>query len=336
MRRSKHFWKAATVGTLALMLTFPTLSAADSVSLRSKASKGSPNLECRSEKGKWLSGDFHQHTYYTDGNTTFDFVMEKNNEYGLDWWANSEHGGSRNRDGEGHLWTDTAYYPTNPILGDVSGTPQVMWRWQSLRDFVFPDILDTRTLYPDKKIFSGLEWNVPGHEHCSTAIVAKDGGAISAFEYQFDKSDTDKSRTGEPTPYGTLTKMNGRDAGTQATKPVGLDRHSDAVAACKWMQDQYQTGTIDNGWIIFAHIERAGVFKTGPSDGGYNIEHFRDFNNAGPDVCYGFEGRVCRPGLDDFEHLAVVGGEIGTGLLGFGGEEVVGDEAVAIRIDGGE
>ena len=41
----------------------------------------------------WLSGDFHQHTLYTDGSTTFDFVMEKNNEFGLDWWANSEHGG---------------------------------------------------------------------------------------------------------------------------------------------------------------------------------------------------------------------------------------------------
>ena len=50
---------------------------------------------------KWLSGDFHQHTYYTDGSTTFDFVMEKSNEFGLDWWANSEHGGERNRDGAG-------------------------------------------------------------------------------------------------------------------------------------------------------------------------------------------------------------------------------------------
>jgi hypothetical protein len=27
--------------------------------------------------------------------------MEKSNEYGLDWWANSEHGGSRNREGDG-------------------------------------------------------------------------------------------------------------------------------------------------------------------------------------------------------------------------------------------
>ena len=245
---------------------------------------------------KWMSGDFHQHTLYTDGSTIFDFVMEKSNEFDLDWWANSEHGGSRNRDGNGKLWTDTTVYPVNPILGDcpTSGCTN-MWRWQSLRDFAFPDILRNRALYPDKRIFSGLEWNVPGHEHCSTGIVAKDASAISAFEFQFDKSDTDKSRTGEVTPYGTLTKQNGRDPITQVTKPLGLDRHANAVAACAWMQDQFnpalpKRATIDNGWIVFAHIERAGAFKTGASDGGYNVEHFRDFNNAGPDVCFGFEG----------------------------------------------
>ena len=293
MKRSKHFWKAATVGCLALMMAIPTLSVGESVSFRSKLSKSSPNLECRSEKGKWLSGDFHQHTYYTDGSTPFDFVMEKNNEYGLDWWANSEHGGSRNRDGEGVSWLDPSKYPTNPIKGDNAASGN-MWRWQSLSEYAYMDILDTRSLYPHKRIFSGLEWNVPGHEHCSTAIVPKAGdnsaSAISAFEYQFDKSDRDTSRTDEVTPFGVLTKMNGRTLDQKAVKPTGDERHADAVAGCQWMQDQYQAKTIDNGWIIFAHIERAGAFKTGSGDGGYNIEHFRDFNNAGPDVCYGFEG----------------------------------------------
>ena len=100
--------------------------------------------------------------------------MEKNNEYGLDWWANSEHGGSRNRDGEGVSWLDPTKYPTNPIMGDNAASGN-MWRWQSLSEYVYKDILDTRSLYPDKRIFSGLEWNVPGHEHCSTAIVPKAG-----------------------------------------------------------------------------------------------------------------------------------------------------------------
>jgi hypothetical protein len=144
--------------------------------------------------------------------------------------------------------------------------------------------------------------------------VAKDASAISAFEYQFDKSDTDRSRIGEVTPYGTLAKQNGRTypaTGSATNKPLGSDRHADAVAGCKWMQDQYDAGRIDNGWIVFAHIERAGPFKSGSSDGGYNIEHFRDFNNAGPDVCYGFEGA---PG-----HQVNYEGRGGFGSGAFGG-----------------
>ena len=154
-RKKLGFWVISMM--IALSLAVPSV-----------ASSG----EDYKKSGRWMSGDFHQHTYYTDGSTTFDFVMEKNNEFGLDWWANSEHGGSRNRDGEGVSWLNTSKYPVNPILGDNAASGN-MWRWQSLRDFAFPDILDARRLYPDKKIFSGLEWNVPGHEHCSTGIVAE-------------------------------------------------------------------------------------------------------------------------------------------------------------------
>jgi hypothetical protein len=276
IRNSSKGWRTRTAAVAAFtaMTQFPT----------QPSSAGQP-------KGTWLSGDFHQHTFYTDGSTSFDFVMGQNNEFGLDWWANSEHGGSRNRDGNGILWTNTTVYPVNPILGDCPAAGCTnMWRWQSLRDFVFPDILENRALYSDKEIFSGLEWNVPGHEHCSTAVVAEDASAISAFEFQFDKSDRDTSRTGEVTPYGVLAKQNGRVPDQTSTKPNGNDRHQDAVAGVRWMQAQYDAGTIDNAWIIWAHIERDGVFETGSSDGGYNIEHFRDFNNAAPDICFGFEG----------------------------------------------
>lgn len=246
------------------------------------------------QKGQWLSGDFHQHTLYTDGSTSFDFVMEKNNAFGLDWWANSEHGGERNRDGNGKFWDDPTVYPANPILGalELSAGHQEMWRWQSLRDYVFPDILETRTLYSQKRVFSGLEWNVPGHEHCSTGVVAEDAAAISAFEYQFDSSDDDFSRDGEDTPYGILSKQNGKfnflqgPASVLTTSKSPQDRHLDAVAGCSWMQNQYAAKRIDNAWIIFAHIERNGPWETS----GYNIEHFRDFNNAAPDIAFGFEG----------------------------------------------
>ena len=63
----------------------------------------SSNAAAGPQPSGWMSGDFHQHTLYTDGSTPFDFVMQKSDEFGLDWWANSEHGGGRNRDGEGQL-----------------------------------------------------------------------------------------------------------------------------------------------------------------------------------------------------------------------------------------
>lgn len=240
----------------------------------------------KAAQAQWMSGDFHQHTLYTDGKTSFDFVMSRNNLYGLDWWANSEHGGSRTYDGDGHYYDDQNWYTPGTILGDyrTSNGHQVMYRWQSLRDFVWPDILRNRRLYRDKKIASGVEWNVPGHEHCSVGIIADSPDAVSAFEFQFDKSDSDQSRSGENTPFGPLVKANG------AGKSSGDDRHADAVAACEWMHNQKAAGLIDDAWIIFAHIERKGAFKSGSSDGGYNVEHFRDFNNAAPDICFGFEG----------------------------------------------
>ena len=57
-------------------------------------------------------------------------------------------------------------------------------------------VLRLSTAYPDKIIINGLEQNVPGYEHCSTAIHQYDGKAtaIGEFEYRFDRSDKNTSR----------------------------------------------------------------------------------------------------------------------------------------------
>ena len=167
-----------------------------------------------------------------------------------------------------------------------------MWRWQSLRDYVWPDIRATRDLYQDKIIISGLEWNVPGHEHCSTGIVAEDNAAISAFEYQFDASDEDYSRTESE----ELDKQNGYTDFVQNATSVGStfkgadEAHADSVAAVAWMQAQKDAGLIDDGYIVFAHIERRGGYDPTNGKYGYNVTHFRDYNNSGSEVAFGFEG----------------------------------------------
>lgn len=243
--------------------------------------------------GDYLAGDFHQHTLYTDGSHKFFDSMAASNGFGLHWWANSEHGGKRNRDGNGNYWDDPTVYPVNPILGDYneSGGHQNMWRWQSLRDYVFPDILKARALYPDKVVINGVEWNPPGHEHTSTAIHQYDGTAtaISEFEFRFDRGDDDNSRNGESSVlanygWGPLEKTNGLSypCGTNACKE-SKDRESaklDAIEAVRFMQALVDNGIAD-AWVVPAHVERAHA---------YFIEDFRNWMDAGPDVAIGFEG----------------------------------------------
>lgn len=267
--------------------------------------------------GKWMAGDFHQHTTYTDGSYPFDFMAQKNNEFGLDWWANSEHGGVRARDGKSHFWDDPNYYNSNPIQDYTGATEtfngvkhQAMWRWQSLMNYAHEDILAARAEYPKMRIVSGVEWNVPGHEHCSVSIIPRPGddtaNAVAAFEYQFDKSDTDTLQNGNF--FGTFGPLK---------KDNKSNSHQAAVDAAFWMQAQYSQHTIDNAWIIFAHVERAGAWKPNPAgqndtgSGGYNVESFRDFNNAAPDICFGFEGV---PG----HQAGTARGEFGSGASGGG------------------
>lgn len=245
----------------------------------------------KNDKFAYLSGDFHQHSLYTDGGRPFFEIMRQNDVHGLDWWANSEHGGSRNRDGVGKFW-DT--YDPNPILGDVatSGGHQVMWRWQSLRDFVYPDIKTFRSYFPHRTVISGLEWNVPGHEHCSTAIYQYDdtANAISEFEFRFDKADRDTSRNGEPGLLGDMLSK------TNSTK-------DDAIAAVEWMQAMKDAG-IGDAWVVPAHVERAHS---------YWIEDFRNWMDAGPDVAIGFEGA---PGHQTSSDRGFGRGSLGGGTYG--------------------
>nr|WP_321403395.1 hypothetical protein [uncultured Desulfobacter sp.] len=246
-------------------------------------------------KYQYLPGDFHQHTYYTDGSHIFAEQQVECNRY-LQWWANSEHGGMRVQDGENHKWDDEVYHPGLEILGDekFSGGHQYMYRWQSLRDFVYPDIEKTRALYPDKAVISGLEWNVPGHEHCSTAIHQYDGTAtaLSEFEFRFDKADSDTSRATEASLLGGTMDMN-KDSSSQ----------DDALAGVKWMQSLYESG-LGDAWVVPAHIERARAFI---------IEDFRAWKEAGPDVVQGFEGAPGHQasGTRGFGTSAVGGGTYG-------------------------
>jgi hypothetical protein len=268
---------------------------------------------------KWMIGDFHNHTTFTDGSwpmndltgpTTITpaAVSDPTGMYkkgtaptafrnGLDFFANSEHGGIRERDGFGIFWNNTAYYSTLPSIGDP--TSGKMWRWQSLIQpsdipgYIGPFYLGAydwikgiRANYPNKIVMTGMEWNAPGHEHCSTGIVAGNALPIAEFEYRFDNSSTDgTSTTATADTMGWPGKHQNSwyDTNTVDYSPVlALNkRHNRTLDAMKWMQTNYPK----TSYAIPAHVERAGC-----GVGGWSIAAFRDMNDNAPTVAFGFEG----------------------------------------------
>jgi hypothetical protein len=258
-------------------------------------------------KGTYLPGDFHNHTPFSDGTASVPLLVGKAMQ-NLDWFAQSGHGGAFSRDGR---YSDTGYdgsakgegkfldetVGAAAFKGDDAGIQynhKRMWRWQSLQSYLYPTIWQHAIIF-QKPIWAGVEWNVPGHEHCSAgtidgqfnAIPGKLGNAnaLAQFEYLFDLKDNDTSEGGGQGWTGKIPNP------PKVKSPgAGNTGHAKAVAACHWMEKYHKL----TSYLVFAHIERKGSWNPdlgGGNNNGYNVEHFRDFNNAAPDVCFGFEGQ---------------------------------------------
>src|ERR1700682_1771825 len=119
---------------------------------------------------------------------------------------------------------------------------------------------------------------------------------MAEYEFRFDRADTDA--------IGLLDASNKQVwTGKDNVNNAGKAGHQKAVSGVTWLQTHFPL----QSYAIPTHSERAGAFNP-TGNNGYNIEHFRDFNNAGPTVAFGIEA----PG-----HFArgTVGG-LWDGLLG--------------------
>ena len=273
----------------------------------------------------YIAGDMHNHNTCTDGSVSVGYSIDRavgtgtsatgGNNFGLDWFTLGNHGGSGNRDcrfsdpsydpnntlgsaengtatnpdgtPRATLWTDTFGQTiqgttVNALLGTPNGNN--MWRWQNIEQVEYP-ILASRVPEYKKPIIEGLEWIVPGHEHADVAIlngqIGKPGttnaNAMAEFEFRFDRSDNDA--------VGQLNRAgNQLWTGKDNVDNTGTAGHLKAVQGISWLQDHYPL----TSYAIPTHSERKGAFDPANSLG-YNIEHFRDFNNAGPTVAFGIE-----------------------------------------------
>ena len=224
------------------------------------------------------------------------------------------------------LGPNTTWQNSNPAVqpkGVVSGTTpnQIMWRWQALQEFQYP-IMEYLNAYLNKPLFLGLESVVAGHEHTSMSVItgqiplALDGAvlpttrgysaignanALAQWTYCFDRGVADLSRgnttatsgvgnnwdcsvpgslnSGDPSwsiPGAKLNPASGAGTGDRG--------HNKTVEAVKWMAAFHP----DTSYYVPAHLERAGPFNPNGNNG-FNVEHLRNFNNAGPRIAFGME-----------------------------------------------
>lgn len=246
----------------------------------------------------------------------------------------------------------TTWQNTNPAIqpkGNVSGTPpsQNMWRWQSLQEYQYP-ILEYLNAYLNKPLFLGLESVVAGHEHASMSVITGqmpaaldtralpaappytalgNANALAMWTYCFDRATSDTSR-------GNTTATSGIGNNYDCSVPGSLNQadpswndpakklvpasgagtgnrgHNKTVEAIKWMAAFHP----DTSYYVPAHLERAGPFNP-DGNNGFNVEHLRNLNNAGPRVAFGME---TQPG----HGASAERGEYSPGRNNFGGVRV--------------
>ncbi|MBT9491601.1 MAG: hypothetical protein IV107_04485 [Paucibacter sp.] len=227
-------------------------------------------------------------------------------------------------------WANSIGKPA--IKGDNGGTAGNgnMWRWQSLQEFQYP-LLEYLAAAKNQPMFLGLESVVAGHEHSSMTIITGqmplaldsatlpnspgytplgNANALAQWSYCFDRNDTDKSRgnvTGSAIGNNWNCSVNGSlnaadpswNATAQKLIPasgtgVGNRGHLKTVEAIKWMAQNHANGS----YYVPAHLERAGPFNP-DGNNGFNIEHLRNLNNAGPGIAFGFETQPGHGASDD-------------------------------------
>ncbi|HEY1131450.1 MAG TPA: hypothetical protein VGF12_18735 [Roseateles sp.] len=311
-----------------------------------------PNLATAAGKtaGKYVSGDFHNHTTCSDGAISMQKLVKKvtdktaESPWGLDWFIQAGHGGNGNRNctlvEDASLSTPAYPYvagqgPTTTWAnsigaanlkgngGGVGGTGN-MWRWQSLQEYQYP-VIEYLAAYKNLPLFLGLESVVAGHEHSSMSIITGqmpaavdnatlpttagytalgNASALAQWSYCFDRGDTDTSRgnvTGSTTGNNwdcsnpasadsTSSTLGWSSTGKKLVQPSGTGTgnkgHLKTLEALKWMANFHGQAS----YYVPAHLERAGPFNV-DGNNGFNIEHLRNFNNAAPNVAFGFESQ---------------------------------------------
>ena len=168
--------------------------------------------------GKWMTGEFHAHTFQSnDAQSSLQSVLDGAfNKYGMDYLALANHLRPSGFDDEGHsLPGKNIPFQQGAMEYEVPKTNQ----------------LQNEGKYAGKTIFSGFEWDAPGHDHVAVGIMTDEPNSEKAlkaayqFEYMFS-------------PRTTVDYFKPEDVA--AWEREGVTRqptstHEDTMTAVKWL-----------------------------------------------------------------------------------------------------
>ncbi|MDR0455031.1 MAG: hypothetical protein LBH05_09500 [Deferribacteraceae bacterium] len=204
--------------------------------------------------GYWVTGDFHSHTNISDGSYRAAQVAAKAVEYGLDWYAATDHGGKFNRNDDGD------------DVGD-------RFRWETILGEAFEKIKQNRQSILQ---FNGFEMNAPGHEHASVGIVGDNDTSrrnLALFEYLFDASDSSSVTDLNP-------EMRTIADASRITKNT-VNNQAKSLEAARWLQNNFAK----TSYFLPNHPTR----MLAGAGSGWLIKEIRELNDEAPDVFFGSE-----------------------------------------------
>ncbi len=144
--------------------------------------------------GRYVSGDFHNHTTCSDGSISMEKLVKKATDkvdtpWGLDWFVQAGHGNSGGTRNCTLVEDDTLSTPAYPYIpgtspqttwtdsignanvkGDTTSGVGYMWRWQSIQEYQYP-VMEYLSAYRNLPLFIGNESIVAGHEHASMSVI---------------------------------------------------------------------------------------------------------------------------------------------------------------------
>lgn len=220
-------------------------------------------------------------------------------------------------DGTTVVGPNTTWQNSTPPVepqGTPSGTRpnQNMWRWQAIQQYQYP-LAEYLNALKNVPIFVGMESVVSGHEHTSMTVITGqvpaaidtralpttkgytalgNANALSQWAYCFDRGNDGDVTRGGPNAWTCNVPGSANEgspnwnAGAAKLLGSGEAGHLKTVEGIKWMAAYHPDGS----YYVPAHLERAGPFNPSGNNG-FNVEHLRNFNNAGPRIAVGFESQ---------------------------------------------